>query len=912
MGAPPSGGVTGFHRGGQMAGHGVPARRRAFPRVTAVLLLTVASLAWTPTPAGTARAADAPGVACAVAQSLVSDALPQRALLVITQARSTPPLDGSACAEAYATANEAVQSSLARSAAARTSLDSGQYEAAVTAATAALALDRENAKATSVRTSAQAAIDGHAGESALQILVDQWDAFYERQLTPLSALLLPFLGVLAVLLVLTRLLVMAPPRWRPWEDPPKHSRRSAVLVTGLTGVLTGAGLLSVSLADVVEVPLTPADSGIVFGLAVVVGAMAISLAASAPPDSRAVAGGPRGFPPPPALTGAGAVLVAAGALALVLTGTKGTQLSAAAGAAGVLGVGVLTSCLGATLLAWWLATRIRLTVSVTGPEDQASNADVGALVALLSELGAEKPQGLEVPRGADVTALEGAFADLPDNAVLNAVKSFIRGVSGISPWSVTLEGPATRRAISVSRNGRSIRSALIRPDQLLPSLSDDEDAPSAAAAATSSDTSGATSQLGPDPDLAFAASFVLATLATEHPRMAKGLAGATDWRSIGLQFLGTAPGVPTEHRRARLARALDADPDNLAAALAYRHALDRESTSYDDLVAYRDWLLRLDTQLGEDPNTSRSGLRLRARYTRAVIGLNAVYARDGASAADLVHDQETVRSALNALEELCRETETDDDLHGLTTQLAHDVAGPRYLVGLDPAPPEPTSLFGMYNLGCALASRSDVVWTPIVINRDDDGDAVVLLRRAAGLPELRTWMSDDPQLAAFRTREGYRRAFLEAPRTDLMAIEPLSTFAAALKANGLLEPGIIASSHPGELALVLGTTTPVAAHLIDVCALHESLRRLVPQGAGAPTTRPLSRWAVELLAELEKRGLASTAALIRRTPAERATAAEEVATAVLERCSPGKDESVPAVDTLLVAHVQEWIALVVA
>ncbi|TQN45293.1 hypothetical protein FHX52_4532 [Humibacillus xanthopallidus] len=898
-----------------MAGHRVPVGRRVLHRAAASLLLAVLWFAWTPVRGASASAADATGVACAVAQVLVEDGLPQRALRVIAQARLTPPLDGSACAEAFAKANAAVQASLAKSAAAKKSLDKGKYEAAKATATEALASDRENTAATTVHTSAQAAIDGHLGESGPQTLLDQWDSFFESQLKPLAALLVPFLGVLAVLLVLARLLVLAPRRWRPLDDLSARSTRGWVLVTGLAGLLTGAGLLSISLSDVAELPLTPVDGGVVFGLAIVVGALAVFIAGPMLRDPRGADDEARRFPSLPVLIGAGAVLVAAAAVALVLTATTGTQLSAEGDAAGVLAVGILTSCLGATLLAWWLATRIRLTVSVTGPEDKASAADVGAVVALLGELGAEKPQGLEVPRGADVTALEGAFADLPDNAVLKALKSFIRGVSGVTPWSVALEGPAEQRAISISRNGRSVRSALICPDQILPPAPrEDAGGQPAKAAASASSTGSVAAQVGPDPGITFSASFVLATLARDHPSMAQGLAGATDWRSIGLQFLGTVPGLPIEQKRARLALAVDADPANLSAALAYRHALDRSSTSYDDLVAYRDWLLRFDETLADAEGTSHLGLRLRARYTRAVIALNAVYAPDGALGAARTLAQELVRSALDSLENLQTETTTDADLQGLNKQFAHDVTGIRYLVGLDAERPEPTSLFGMYNLACTLASRNDVVWTPTVVNLDDDEDAVVLLRRASGMPDLRDWMNDDPQLDAFRKREGYRRAFLKAPRTDLLAVEPLSTFAAALKANGLVQPRIIASTDRRELALVLGTTTGVADHLVDVCTLHESLQTtlLVPGDPDAPASRPLARWAVEIVAELEKRGLASTPALRRCTSEEQEDVASTVAEAVLLRCSPTKDDDVAALDLNLPTYLQEWIVLVTA
>jgi hypothetical protein len=282
----------------------------------------------------------------------------------------------------------------------------------------------------------------------------------------------------------------------------------------------------------------------------------------------------------------------------------------------------------------------------------------------------------------------------------------------------------------------------------------------------------------------------------------------------------------------------------------------------------------------------------------------------------LALDQQWVRSALEALAGLRDEIHEDDDLWGLTQQFGADVAGVRYLVGLDEQPPEPTGLFGAYNLACALASRHDIGWGDAVTGTQDEDDvaAVALLRRARGHPDLKDWASDDPQLSAFRKRKAYRSAFLTAPRTDLLAIKPLAPFGDRLKANGLVQPSLIASAGRRELALVLGTTTGVADHLIDVCTLHRSLRTtpLVPGDPGTPASPPLARWAVEILAELEQRGLASTPALAQSTPMERATTAQKVATAVLERCSPASDETAPELDEQMVTHVQAWIAVVVA
>jgi hypothetical protein len=73
------------------------------------------------------------------------------------------------------------------------------------------------------------------------------------------------------------------------------------------------------------------------------------------------------------------------------------------------------------------------------------------------------------------------------------------------------------------------------------------------------------------------AAFTLATLRRRHPVLAKGLAGATRWRSIYLQVVATSPGVPPDEQRALLAKAVDADPCNAAAQVALLHVQGRRA-----------------------------------------------------------------------------------------------------------------------------------------------------------------------------------------------------------------------------------------------------------------------------------------------------------------------------------------------
>ncbi len=547
------------------------------------------------------------------------------------------------------------------------------------------------------------------------------------------------------------------------------------------------------------------------------------------------------------------------------------------------------------LVATVLATRLRLTIEVTsgrsGDRTTSHEGTGGArLVALLGELGAEPPRGLEVPRGTDISALSGsALSELPQGAFVKAVVSLAQGVVGSVPWRVTVEErDADHLAVVVTRNGRAAGSAALDRAGLL--RFDPED-PTSAAAAAQVDLYRA------------AAAVVLLTLARHHAGF-EGLCGATSWRSLALQYVAQSDLTDAPDReRELLARAVDVDPRNDLAQVALAHAEGRHHTLREDLDAYGDWLDRFVTR-----SEGRSGyrsLRLRAQYSRAATTVNACFApgRDGddpaggldATAVDAVRallealaveraagrEDALVVRLQDAVESLYRQAEaaapalepvaaqrvpaapgtkpgdrtgSSETAESVETARSAETSRERlrraYRAALarDPEgadPPSPTTPTGEYNLACTYAVRT----TPL-----DAADALRTtdhLRRAVVLADLRAWLHDDPMLAAYRERPEYAAEFGQDP-LDLLSVAPFARYAPALRAWGLTTEQRIVAVPPPDLAALLGTTPEeaarvrAAAHLaadlpalpgrcdvLDVLLAHD-VGALPPAGQGLP------------------------------------------------------------------------------
>lgn len=836
--------------------------------------------------AASAQAQGVDAASCASAGLLTRDGLPRRALAMLATV-TQPPTDPS-CATAEAAAQTAVQDSALLSQSAGFSVEDKEWAGALEAATAALALDRENAAAAALESQAEGMIDADAAaeeksKSWFEQLVEQWKVLLEEQLSPLGALLLPLVGVLILLVILARLFVLVVREWPELDPPTVNSRdrdpfRPFMLLGGVFSVAGASFMGSAALSDSYSAPVSLPMAG--WAAAVALLASGPAFAAVHQAKGRLTA---RGRPRPSwpvTLVSTGIVTVAlVGVLVRVL---RSVDVSRDVELAWALALAGLMAIQGVYLLAWWLATRIRLDVKAS------TAADVGAVAALLSDLGAEKAKGLEVPRGADVTALDGALAALPENPVLKVLKGILRSISGVTPWTATIEGDAKSRVVTVVRNGKTVGSAIIDPERigLAPTPYDSDDAEAS------------TKPLGdteaPDYTLKMAAAFVLMTMAEGHPAIRRGLAGAVTWKSLGYHYVASTLSPGGTLAQELFARALDDDPRNRAARLAFRHSIDRESTECQPLSQYaaflESFIKDLDTPAA---NFETETLKLRATYTRAVIEVNAVHAHASGqhgSGPDIVgglcafvtgNHQAAAVAALAKLDELVgsgpgQGAAADDPLATFKNQFTDDASGLRFLVGLDKEGPSPNSPTGMYNLGCTYASFDDVSWPlwavptelgatakespeptppPAPAAAPDPGDpgkhdekARPWLDLACQDPEIKKWLAKDPQLLPFRQRATYRTTYLTDPRTDFFTLSTVKPLAKQLRSVGYGDVSLIAEASPVTLGSLLSADPTVSSQLVELARLRAGLARFTPREAEPdPLLAQLLGWVTDRL-----------------------------------------------------------------
>ncbi|WP_186325308.1 hypothetical protein [Cellulosimicrobium sp. TH-20] len=838
-------------------------------------LLALAALLVALAPAPGAAAADAAGTdpaattprACADALALLDDSRPRDAVALVDAYRATAssPADPAARATACADVRDAAvaaRDTAATLAAEAEALEPGgarptsgeaeSWAAAQARAEQALALDAQDARAAAVVRAAQEEETTVPDRAA-----SAWDGFVEA-VSPLGPPLLALLVGVLVLAVVARLVVPVTLRW-PVLSAGERVRAGAAgwgaLVAGAALLVwgpaagastwTGSGVAGATLAVVVLL------LGFVAG--VVAGALALGrLVAPGAGHDRT-----RWWAWATAVAGVAAV--AAVVLSARALGGPGT-VAAGPVAAGSLAAGAVLAALGVLLVATVLATRLRLTIEVTSgrsADRTTSHEGTGGarLVALLGELGAEPPRGLEVPRGTDISALSGsALSELPQGAFVKAVVSLAQGVVGSVPWRVTVEErDADHLAVVVTRNGRAAGSAALDRAGLLRFDAAD---PTSAATAAQVDLYRA------------AAAVVLLTLARHHAGF-DGLCGATSWRSLALQYVAQSDLTDAPDReRELLARAVDVDPRNDLAQVALAHAEGRHHTLREDLDAYGRWLDRFVTR-----SEGRSGyrsLRLRAQYSRAATTVNACFApgRDGddpagrldATAVDAVRAllealaveraagredalvvrlQDAVESLYLQAEVAARALEpvapqrvptapgTEPGERGEPSETAETPRerlrrAYRAALARDPEgadAPSPTTPTGEYNLACTYAVRTTPLGAADALRTTDH------LRRAVVLADLRTWLHDDPMLAAYRERPEYAAEFGQDP-LDLLAVAPFARYSPALRAWGLTTEQRIVAVPPPDLAALLGTTPEEAARVRAAAHLAADLPAL--------------------------------------------------------------------------------------
>ncbi|MDF9877556.1 hypothetical protein [Cellulosimicrobium cellulans] len=822
------------------------------------VLITVAVLLAALAPCAPASADSAPDEepstphACSEALALVDGARPGDAQTLIDAYRSSsPPGSGAtepdedrACDDAYAAAGAAISTAQELADDARLLVPGGEppasgtsesWAAATARAEQALAIDEQNVTATEVLQDAPQAATERVGRA--------WRTFVES-VEPLGTPLLALGVAVLVLAVLARATLPTTLHW-----PVLSARQRCVAtVAGWVALVSGAALLVWGPAAATA-PWPTGDArvgGVVTGVLVLAtlgaGIAAVWLA-------RDVRGGlpPHGMP----ASGWTSVLTMLYLATIVLgaVGLTATVLDVAGvvelGLVGTLLPGAAAAGVGVLLTGTVLATRLRLTVDTTSDSGSRSSSEEGTggghLVALLAELGAEPPRGLETPTATDINTLGGStLTELPQQAFAKAALTVVQWLLGSVPWRVRVEvtGP-DHLSVVVTRNGRAAGSAVVDRARILGS---ETKSPEAAEVAAKVDLHRA------------AAAVVLMTLSRHHPGF-EGLCGATEWRSLALYYVAqTDLAARSEHKRSLLARAVGLDPANDLAQVAFANATARRDTTREDLDEYRRWL---DAFVGrtEGLDGYRS-LRLRALYSRAVVATNACFAAHRDTRPPLGHldagARRAVRELLAALGEERTAGREDALVHRLrdaAETMYHQAmtSGPgREGVSASRAgPPDPDSVqrdalrvaytqatgeepgplttalrfcatpTGDYNLACTYAIRRP-------LQDVDARRATEHLRRAVELPGMLDWLHKDPMLAAYRGRQEYLDEFGTDP-LGLLDVQPFARHADALRSVGLTTTGRILARRRPVLTTDLRTTPEVATELRAAAHLVEDL-----------------------------------------------------------------------------------------
>lgn len=865
-------------------------RTRDQGRVGGLRLLAAGALATLALASFSAAAQDA---TCETAQRLLADGLPQQARSTIETIEALDPgsqddeapqaLPCDTDVESFAVSRIAASAdNLAR---ATTLVSAGNWQAAQAAAQAALRLDRENAEASEVlaqaQLGAQAAELGEPEEpkTGPQQTQADWDSFYERYLTPLGAVAAPTLAVAGILVLLARLGVSTTPNWPVISA----QRRRGVVVAGLLSTVGSSVVVGPAVAGVAASTDPVARPVPVWAWVTVVATTAATLVGLAlvARGSRSMRWRLRTSNEKAARAADSALVITGSAAAIGLAMVLG-PVDPPGNAAVVLGFGALLAVIGVGLLTLGLATRLRLAIQVRDAEGKDLTAAQGNVIALLAELGASPPQGLEVPRGTDVDILSGTIATTPEGRLAKAVSNLVMLVSGLTPWRAVVDEKSENvLSVLMTRNGRSVGSGVINRDAL--------DLHLTVRTSESDDENRESDQRTVDLHR-LAAAFVLVTLSRSHTGF-DGLCGATDWRSVGLHYIATTDlRHQSEAEKRVLAEAVSLDPRNRLAQVAYYNALYRRATDATTLDAYQRWLNSLWSSLRFEESHDCATLRVRVAFTRAAVTINSHYAGGGAAPPALCRPISAVTDLATELDKL-----GEDD--PFATRMRRAALGMLKL-SLEPNLTDdphnrieawgrlPSSPRSKYGDACHLAVQ-DVTDAGIA------EEAVRLLKEAQALPAVSAWMQEDPQLTWLRDTAQYREAFLPQPRTDLLDVPPLDRYKATLTDLALTTADALVA-HRAHLHRYVMASPPTLRSVQDVADLRLALS----------TSETLDEVAVEILHDLAKKGATSVSALRRLRDAEREEPlAQSLATSVTKRCHHGttQDDLVVAIDGWLAA-----------
>ncbi|MCI4658924.1 hypothetical protein [Cryobacterium zhongshanensis] len=316
------------------------------------------------------------------------------------------------------------------------------------------------------------------------------------------------------------------------------------------------------------------------------------------------------------------VMVAAGVL-------SGASVALLLGSLGGLGL------LASISVAAWLATLLRIFISVTAPQD--STLDRAQVMERVRILAGRRGGTIELPASADVTALGNSLTAISENPLLAGVQKVLLLLVGVVPWNAAIEVRGNRRAsVIIARNGHTLSARqVIAEGAGLRAL---DDLPK------------------PLTDADVLATFVAAEiLMSVRPWYAldfeKGLYGATVAVSVALQHIAVAWYMRQPHSPEAddlLTTANGVDPFNRLAQASLMNARYRQSSDISTLVRYRKWV---DTELSLSRSSKREGqpadeLERGLLVTRAAIARNLAALLLARSPADTPEPEPSIAAPL--------------------------------------------------------------------------------------------------------------------------------------------------------------------------------------------------------------------------------------------------------------------------
>ena len=556
-----------------------------------------------------------------------------------------------------------------------------------------------------------------------------------------------------------------------------------------------------------------------------------------------------------------AILALAG-LASILVGTCLIVLAPAwemtpvvGSATGPMLGGGLLAIAGSLILATYLSSRLRVSLDVRDTKGETSKVDVSRIGALLHELGGDAPRGLEIPEGADVTALGPDTMPLTfTNKVLAAVQKILLSIFGVRPWRVVVSSADDDSlAVAVARNGASVGATTIDRKQLHLAGGQSEGASQDAKSAAKAD-SAAELELHK-----MAAAYILVMLARKHYGF-EGLCGTTDWRSLGLQYVATTDSAMAGERAKRLlGAAMDYDAANMLAEVALQNHMYRDSTDSSTISAYAEWLSgraaaikdgitrRAISQAGYTPLLHR----IEKTFLTAVLNLppgspafQQLQPRALEVAANLVRKLEPSRH-LDVPAPLARAMRLD-------AALAYcDLLGSG-----DPSDPQSEDLrkqalasvapHTAYSAACSIARQEGLAAKEDVKRR---------LTFAFSDQDLKEWARKDPELGALRKDGDFLHFLGVKPREDYWKLEAFEPHEKRLREAGIARPGDLYQKEVGQSAVsaYLQVSPLVLKRLCRLAALVRRAQAVRAEGEAGP----VHEYRVEVVGALVQAGIES-------------------------------------------------------